>query len=167
MWSRTHPPRGSRRERLIVVPLFSLTPLMTQTHFSGCVPGSRDVLRAILANPAGYYVNIHTTVFPLALSVDNCCPHPTRSRGLMPAGLAGRERPGPTCYWGGAGPRATAPVLAESQSAHASRLPTHRHHVNESSANRRDAPRAHAGINIDSAGSGRQLPAATCGVMVL
>jgi hypothetical protein len=48
----------------IVVPLFSFAPPTTQTHFSGCVPGSRDVLRAILANPSGYYVNVHTTVFP-------------------------------------------------------------------------------------------------------
>ena len=48
----------------IVVPLFAFTPPTTQTHFSGCVPGPRDVLRAILANPSGYYVNVHTTVFP-------------------------------------------------------------------------------------------------------
>ena len=48
----------------IVVPLFSFTPPTTQTHFSGCVPGSRAILRAILANPSGYYVNVHTTVFP-------------------------------------------------------------------------------------------------------
>jgi hypothetical protein len=48
----------------VKVPLFAFTSPTTQTHFSGCVPGARDVLRAILRNPSGYYVNVHTTVFP-------------------------------------------------------------------------------------------------------
>jgi hypothetical protein len=30
---------------------------------SGCVPAEREVLRNILRNPAGYYVNIHTVEF--------------------------------------------------------------------------------------------------------
>jgi CHRD domain len=47
----------------VVVPLFSFTPATTQTHFSGCMPGSRATLRAILQNPSHYYVNVHTTVF--------------------------------------------------------------------------------------------------------
>jgi len=48
----------------IVVPLFSFTPPTTQTHFGGCVPYARAILKAILRNPSGYYVNVHTTVFP-------------------------------------------------------------------------------------------------------
>lgn len=31
---------------------------------SGCVTASRTVVNAILANPSGYYVNVHTTDFP-------------------------------------------------------------------------------------------------------
>jgi hypothetical protein len=31
---------------------------------SGCVTAEADVVAAILANPANYYVNIHTTDFP-------------------------------------------------------------------------------------------------------
>lgn len=30
---------------------------------SGCVPSSRDNIRVIVANPAGYYINIHSTEF--------------------------------------------------------------------------------------------------------
>ena len=48
----------------IVVPFFFFSTPTTQTDFSGCVPGSRDVLTAIRANPSGYYVNGHTTVLP-------------------------------------------------------------------------------------------------------
>jgi CHRD domain len=48
----------------IVVPFFLFKPPTTQTDFSACVPGSRDVLTAILANPSGYYVNVHTTLSP-------------------------------------------------------------------------------------------------------
>jgi hypothetical protein len=48
----------------IVVPFFGFNPPTTQTDFSACVPGSRDILTAILANPSGYYVNVHTTVSP-------------------------------------------------------------------------------------------------------
>lgn len=42
--------------------------LMPEIDASGngskCVHGDRSTLVAIIANPAGYYVNIHTTVFP-------------------------------------------------------------------------------------------------------
>lgn len=31
---------------------------------TGCVAGDADVVAAILANPAGYYVNVHTPEFP-------------------------------------------------------------------------------------------------------
>jgi hypothetical protein len=48
----------------VVVPFFSFAPPTTQNHFSGCVPAARATLRAILKNPSGYYVNVHTTVFP-------------------------------------------------------------------------------------------------------
>lgn len=32
--------------------------------FEGCVPVDRAVLRDILRNPAGYYVNVHSVEFP-------------------------------------------------------------------------------------------------------
>jgi len=31
---------------------------------SGCVTGSRTLVAAILANSAGYYVNVHTSDYP-------------------------------------------------------------------------------------------------------
>ena len=48
----------------IVVPLFSFSPPTPATSFSDCVHGDRDVITAILRNPSGYYVNVHTTEFP-------------------------------------------------------------------------------------------------------
>jgi CHRD domain-containing protein len=48
----------------IVVPFFNFSTPTTQRDFSGCVFGARNILRAILANPSGYYVNVHTTVAP-------------------------------------------------------------------------------------------------------
>jgi hypothetical protein len=48
----------------IVVPLFSFSPPTAETSFRGCVHGDRDVITAILRNPSGYYVNVHTTQFP-------------------------------------------------------------------------------------------------------
>jgi hypothetical protein len=48
----------------IVVPFFGFSTPTTQTDFSACVHGSRDILTAILANPSGYYVNVHTMVSP-------------------------------------------------------------------------------------------------------
>lgn len=41
-----------------------LTPPDATGNTSGCVTVSRDLVAAILANPAGYYVNVHTTDFP-------------------------------------------------------------------------------------------------------
>lgn len=34
-----------------------------QSNASGCVPTARDKIQAIIANPAGYYINVHTTEF--------------------------------------------------------------------------------------------------------
>ncbi|MGH3684882.1 MAG: CHRD domain-containing protein [Pseudonocardiaceae bacterium] len=33
------------------------------SNSSGCVPSSRDKIRAIISNPSGYYINIHTSEF--------------------------------------------------------------------------------------------------------
>ena len=33
-------------------------------RLQGCVPGDPAILAAILANPAGYYVNVHNSRFP-------------------------------------------------------------------------------------------------------
>jgi hypothetical protein len=48
----------------IVVPFFSFSPPTNATSFRGCVHGDRDVITAILRDPSGYYVNVHTTEFP-------------------------------------------------------------------------------------------------------
>jgi hypothetical protein len=56
----------------IVVPLFELVGLpaderndaLEQNHLEGCVPGDPEVLEAIVANPDGYYVNLHNARFP-------------------------------------------------------------------------------------------------------
>lgn len=45
----------------VVVPL--APPDATGTS-SGCVSADRDLIKAILQNPEGYYVNVHTTDFP-------------------------------------------------------------------------------------------------------
>ncbi|HET9253833.1 MAG TPA: hypothetical protein VFO16_01355 [Pseudonocardiaceae bacterium] len=31
--------------------------------FSGCVPAAADKIRAVIGNPAGYYLNVHSTAF--------------------------------------------------------------------------------------------------------
>jgi CHRD domain len=36
----------------------------TATRYAGCVPASRDVVRAVAFAPWDYYVNVHTTAFP-------------------------------------------------------------------------------------------------------
>ena len=45
----------------IVVPL---QPPDASGRVEGCTTGDRDVLSRIMANPAGFYVNVHTTDFP-------------------------------------------------------------------------------------------------------
>ena len=48
----------------IVEPFFGSGTPSTDTMFQGCVPIAQDLALQILANPAGYYVNVHTTEFP-------------------------------------------------------------------------------------------------------
>ncbi|HEX6270138.1 MAG TPA: CHRD domain-containing protein [Anaerolineales bacterium] len=46
----------------VVVPL---TPFPDASgSSSGCVSADRDLIKAIIQNPEGYYVNVHTTEFP-------------------------------------------------------------------------------------------------------
>lgn len=33
-------------------------------NFSGCVPMAQDRIRAVIDNPTGYYLNVHSTAFP-------------------------------------------------------------------------------------------------------
>jgi hypothetical protein len=44
-------------------PVVALT-APTDGTSGGCVPIAADVAQALLANPAGYYVNVHTRTFP-------------------------------------------------------------------------------------------------------
>ena len=56
----------------VVVPFFQFATPSTATAFSGCATNNainittseRDLLDAIIANPSGYYVNVHTTKHP-------------------------------------------------------------------------------------------------------
>jgi hypothetical protein len=59
----------------IVVPFFELRPqdapatdprhdALESGRFSDCVPGDPAILAQIVANPGGYYVNLHNTRFP-------------------------------------------------------------------------------------------------------
>jgi hypothetical protein len=59
----------------IVVPFFELRPgdalstdprheAIEQGRLQDCVPGDPAILAAIVANPAGYYVNVHNSRFP-------------------------------------------------------------------------------------------------------
>jgi hypothetical protein len=49
----------------IVVPLFMGTAFSGTDSSSACVPGvSRELIKDIRQNPADYYVNVHSTVFP-------------------------------------------------------------------------------------------------------
>jgi hypothetical protein len=41
-----------------------LTPPDESGTSSGCVEADRDLIKAIRRNPAGYYVNVHTTEYP-------------------------------------------------------------------------------------------------------
>ena len=41
-----------------------LTPPPASGTSSGCVDANKDVLKQIVSNAAGYYVNVHTTEFP-------------------------------------------------------------------------------------------------------
>jgi hypothetical protein len=45
-------------------PVVTLTPPAADGKSSGCVPAARELVKAILQNPAGYYVNVHTSDFP-------------------------------------------------------------------------------------------------------
>jgi len=53
----------------VVVPFFHFATPSTATQFSGCASHNainistteRNLLQAIIANPSGYYVNVHTT----------------------------------------------------------------------------------------------------------
>src|SRR5713101_2092862 len=57
----------------VVVPFFQFATPSTATSFSGCASqnaigittSERALLEAIIANPSGYYVNVHTTIHPL------------------------------------------------------------------------------------------------------
>jgi len=49
----------------VVVPLFTDVALSGTDSASGCVSGvSRELIKAIRQDPAGYYVNVHSSVFP-------------------------------------------------------------------------------------------------------
>ena len=87
----------------------------------GCVDASDADLDAIIADPAGYYVNIHTEDFPagairgqlVADSPDTAMETPTSS----PWAASG------SCYWGwpgssGCAPRGAAPDHAQAVSRH-------------------------------------------------
>jgi len=56
----------------IVVPFFNLSAPSSATEFQGCAshnainisPPERTLLNAIVADPSGYYVNVHTVLHP-------------------------------------------------------------------------------------------------------
>jgi hypothetical protein len=49
----------------VVVPLFTGVALSGTDSASGCVAGvGEELLKAIRHDPASYYVNIHSSVFP-------------------------------------------------------------------------------------------------------
>jgi CHRD domain len=48
----------------VVVPLFTDVALSGTDSASGCVSASEELIKAIRQDPASYYVNIHSTVFP-------------------------------------------------------------------------------------------------------
>jgi hypothetical protein len=49
----------------VVVPLFTDVALLGTDSASGCVSGvSEELIKAIRHDPASYYVNVHSTVFP-------------------------------------------------------------------------------------------------------
>jgi CHRD domain len=49
----------------VVVPLFTGVALSGTDSASGCVTGvSEELLKAIRHDPASYYVNVHSSVFP-------------------------------------------------------------------------------------------------------
>jgi hypothetical protein len=49
----------------VVVPLFTGVALQGTDSASGCVSGvSEELVKAIRHDPASYYVNVHSTVFP-------------------------------------------------------------------------------------------------------
>ena len=48
-------------------PVVTLAPPTDGTS-GGCVPVTAEVAQALLANPAGYYVNVHTRTFPQGAS---------------------------------------------------------------------------------------------------
>jgi hypothetical protein len=61
---------------------------------SGCVPATRAVVNAILASPAGYYVNMHTAEFPAGAVRGQLAP--VAGVSLFTAALAGaNEKPNP------------------------------------------------------------------------
>lgn len=48
----------------VVVPLFVAQSFSGTGSASDCVPADEELLKAIRQNPEGYYVNVHSTVFP-------------------------------------------------------------------------------------------------------
>jgi CHRD domain len=48
----------------VVVPLFTDVALSGTDSASGCVSASEELIKAIRHDPASYYVNIHSDVFP-------------------------------------------------------------------------------------------------------
>jgi hypothetical protein len=48
----------------VVVPFFTSESPLTQNTKSGCVTAKASVVKAIMANPSKYYVNIHSPEFP-------------------------------------------------------------------------------------------------------
>lgn len=45
-------------------PVVTLTPPGSSGSSTGCVSANRDLVRDIMENPAGYYVNVHNSPFP-------------------------------------------------------------------------------------------------------
>jgi hypothetical protein len=48
----------------VVIPLSVQSPAVTSGSTSDCISADRALLHAILKDPAGYYVNVHTSVNP-------------------------------------------------------------------------------------------------------
>ena len=58
--SRAHPQRRRRHERSVVVPFTA----RADGSSSGCTTSTAATVNDILANPPGFYVNVHTTEHP-------------------------------------------------------------------------------------------------------
>jgi LPXTG-motif cell wall-anchored protein len=79
------------------VPFFASESPLQATKKAGCTTADAAVVKAIMANPAGYYVNVHSPQFPkgairgqLAAADPGALPYTgsSRTKGLMLLGLS-------------------------------------------------------------------------------